>query len=1014
MIITTTKFLGASVVSFSSSLGFNSNASTLSVTLVEDFENGDDFSADEHSEANQLAAAYGGTPFAKGNPGSYVKFTAPDGVFKFVGFVTNYRRTKSTSGNLINLEVSDGRFLLSQIPIINDTNLNINTTGFNTASWNIFCAPAVFNNPVTIDWNEKGIRFDKLMFALSQRGFTFYGTTFKVILHSSFYNQLIGGYRLKQQASTLDDAINQAAREAGIDWYTSIESVGGQEVMYIKGINRKNQYVFSDQSNGISNFISSNTATGVSSWEIGRELRQEPTVTVIVGDRVRSLWDTSGGGTFNIFNELGNGIVIDRPFVNLDFASTIGWLDYPTVEISLNNTVAAPSDANSNDEYSNSRVPYQKITKSKVPKSRKGYIATETVLRAALHSKEAWVTAVWYEYWNQKDQVAYNIPYSRYNAFDLGFGFGAPTENESLNFSMNPNKLGIYGPAFNFAEDNPFTSTATTSFPIADPVAETAKEVAYQATARVAQEYYGKKFICRLPASTICQDVGLQYEHNQKKIPIEYDIVDSAPHVTWYTSNSFISFPNSLLNADSAGFRSPNGLFKAFARFNANAINPSYKYIRYNQFNPSNSVWAFSDVSENANSSTSTLYYSGVSVEPYRFDPRFAIVTLNEPLTCGPGTYRRVVPTSYNTNGEITGFTITTGNYTPITSNDKTGGFLELMSRVLGGLQIVSRTNGLGQFDPAGAGLVENGKEVPVSWQSGRVSVDHYYKLQKEAVLYKDTVGLAEYRLSDLNTGGRGGFYIPLQWNYIKYGPWVNAGGSADNNQRPVNIIEDSKLNPWTYGSFSRMNDAANILAERANTVTHTIGYATVTVAGFPQFNLGTSLTQGTSTIANVTNLTDINVSYGTDGVKTTYKFKTFFGPNGFTKRAELDTISYNSYSTTNSQIGASEWQKVYEDNLEKYIRSQGGMRETNLFGDPTPDSATKSSNAMTATVGGSGPAGEIITGSKDQLKFTLEANPWYSETASAGFNAVFIPVVTYPVDTVFNICPTIEGGKKQ
>jgi hypothetical protein len=68
----------------------------------------------------------------------------------------------------------------------------------------------------------------------------------------------------------------------------------------------------------------------------------------------------------------------------------------------------------------------------------------------------------------------------------------------------------------------------------------------------------------------------------------------------------------------------------------------------------------------------------------------------------------------------------------------------------------------------------------------------------------------------------------------------------------------------------------------------------------------------------------------------------------------------------------------------------------------------------MTATVGGSGPAGEIITGSKDQLKFTLEANPWYSETASAGFNAVFIPVVTYPVDTVFNICPTIEGGKKQ
>ena len=50
--ISTIKFLGCSVVSFSSTMGFNSNPSTMSITLAEDFDNLDNFLADDHSIAD--------------------------------------------------------------------------------------------------------------------------------------------------------------------------------------------------------------------------------------------------------------------------------------------------------------------------------------------------------------------------------------------------------------------------------------------------------------------------------------------------------------------------------------------------------------------------------------------------------------------------------------------------------------------------------------------------------------------------------------------------------------------------------------------------------------------------------------------------------------------------------------------------------------------------------------------------------------------------------------------------
>jgi len=748
----------------------------MSITLAEDFDNSDNFLADDHSIANELAATSGGTPLASGNPGTLATFSTPDENLNFTGFVTGYRRTKSTSGNLIYLEMSDPRFLLSQIPIINDVNLNINTTSFNATTWNIFCSPAIFDNPVTLDWHSQGVGFATLMTALSQKTFGFYSKNFKIALHSSFSQNLIGGYRLKQQVGSVEEAINQAAKDAGMDWYIKINLTvnPGYNTIQIFGIKRKNQYVFNAE-NDLETFIS-DRADRVSSWEVGRELRQEPSVAIVVGDRVRTLWNTHPGGTFNIFSELGNGIAIDMPFVSLDFTNIGGWTNPPTVTLKVINTTIAPSVTNTVDVNGNSIVAFPTAVKDQLSASRKGYIVTETVLRAALHSKDSWVSAIWYEYRDISSGAPKNVRYNIYNDYDIGYGFGAETEQTTANFSMNPGQLGILSPAFSIENGDPFVSVVSQ---YSDVLNEAIKEACYQATLRVAQEYYGKKFMCRLPDSAICTEIGPSYVNNQKKIPIEYEVVDAAPNIANYTNTTPITFPISLLNSDSAGFRNPNGLFKCFAYFSISTIAPNYNYLRYEQFSPFNSIWSSSTVAEGI-LTPGTLLYSGVSVEPYRYDPRFAVVTLNDPLNCGIGSYYKLTVVR-DSNNVITTWSLAAAA-SPITKFDKTGGYLEFISRIISGFTVVSDNDTL---------LNSTGIRKRMNLAAKVIGVSHLLYLQSSAIGLQEYLNLAEYRLSDFNSN-LSGFYIPLQWNFIKYGPWVD----GSNNNRPVNVIEDARLNP--------------------------------------------------------------------------------------------------------------------------------------------------------------------------------------------------------------------------
>lgn len=101
------KFLGATVLSFNTSLGLGiGGESTLNVDLIEDCDNGDSF----QPLSGQVQV------------GSPAYFSA--GAFNFGGILTNWTATQSSSGKTYNVKISDPRQLLENFIVIVDSFLD--------------------------------------------------------------------------------------------------------------------------------------------------------------------------------------------------------------------------------------------------------------------------------------------------------------------------------------------------------------------------------------------------------------------------------------------------------------------------------------------------------------------------------------------------------------------------------------------------------------------------------------------------------------------------------------------------------------------------------------------------------------------------------------------------------------------------------------------------------------------------------------------------------------------------
>lgn len=138
------------------------------------------------------------------------------------------------------------------------------------------------------------------------------------------------------------------------------------------------------------------------------------------------------------------------------------------------------------------------------------------------------------------------------------------------------------------------------------------------------------------------------------------------------------------------------------------------------------------------------------------------------------------------------------------------------------------------------------------------------------------------------------GFFIAMESNIDPFGPFISSG------TRPagVSLVQDSSLTPWTFGGYNNYELAGQQTADSVVSNATVVDLGDLTVAGWPQFNLGNYI--GPASI-----ITGLSIQYGADGLETSYQIKTFaFPPIRITKILS-DRIGnlYNSLRTTKKEI---------------------------------------------------------------------------------------------------------------
>jgi hypothetical protein len=143
---------------------------------------------------------------------------------------------------------------------------------------------------------------------------------------------------------------------------------------------------------------------------------------------------------------------------------------------------------------------------------------------------------------------------------------------------------------------------------------------------------------------------------------------------------------------------------------------------------------------------------------------------------------------------------------------------------------------------------------------------------------------------------------IPIQYNNYRYGPWstapflnernifpgvVNASHWANNIVGGVDVEINPQYVPWEYGGNEDLDDAVLLLLNDSNRYQQIEESGNMTLAGIMlnDTSIGRRL-QDTGPICN-----SIVVTFGSDGVKTTYSFRTFTRKFGYFNKENAEMI---------------------------------------------------------------------------------------------------------------------------
>lgn len=284
------KFLGASVISVNMTMGFNGSPASLSVNLVEDTQNSDTFIHPDTPSLYAFSLPKGGVGQPIIHVGGYDlnpnAFQPTNTPFYFCGLITGWQETKrDISGKTISVSLSDPREMFNGIQcLLGGFALSQNVTGslprYSDVK-NVIDVFGFYDYGMTSGRNEYGITWDKIKYCLENIKATVNNISFEFYFTGDCFTDVPTWYRINDEIIDLNGLLQKVAQDGGSDFVTIARKVSSNTcVVEIRGIKRTNFDLLTQSE--LDDFVNARTDI-VDTYKKGKEYRNEPTASIIVG-----------------------------------------------------------------------------------------------------------------------------------------------------------------------------------------------------------------------------------------------------------------------------------------------------------------------------------------------------------------------------------------------------------------------------------------------------------------------------------------------------------------------------------------------------------------------------------------------------------------------------------------------------------------------------------------------------------------------------------------------------------
>jgi len=164
--------------------------------------------------------------------------------------------------------------------------------------------------------------------------------------------------------------------------------------------------------------------------------------------------------------------------------------------------------------------------------------------------------------------------------------------------------------------------------------------------------------------------------------------------------------------------------------------------------------------------------------------------------------------------------------------------------------------------------------------------------------------------------------YIPTRSRTLRYGPAFPSGTNL-NSQGKLEIVQDDGYAPWEFGSISFMQQALQFKVDNSASNQKTLQSASVVVEGFPEFSIGNSLGRNS-------NINSIGISFGTDGVRTTYQLQSFTKKFGELTKEEIASrlLTQTNVDRRTQMTNQTGFNQSHMTNVNKNIGGRGTVSQ--------------------------------------------------------------------------------------